>query len=298
MTKSDSDKANFDRSYQKVRPLRGLHFLGYLIRFIGFFSPSLAARFLLLVFSISGRKAKHFREDNVLNAAKRSFINSGGKKIRIYQWGQSDKKVLLLHGWQSRGTALRYFVPTLMESGFEIVALDAPGHGESEGWTMILPTYAEAIKAVDVSYGPFQAAIAHSFGCRALTYAIAFLQHDWHVDKIVMLSVPSSLSRIFSEFFDSANIPTKIAWLARERATNILRQPLDNSEIFNLGDKLTSDILIIHDEDDKVVPLWEAQKINDALPDSKLIVTHDLGHYRLAKDPEVWRSVQQFIAKK
>jgi pimeloyl-ACP methyl ester carboxylesterase len=296
MINSHSHKDNFDRSYQMVRPLRGLSFVGYLIPAIGFFSPSLAARFLLFVFSITGRKAKHFREDNLLTAAKRSFVKANGKKIRTYQWGLSDKKVLLLHGWQSRGTALRYFVPSLLESGFEIVAMDAPGHGESEGWTMILPTYAEAIKAVDATNGPFQAAIAHSFGCRALTYAIAFSKHDWKINKIVMLSVPSSLSRIFSEFFERAKIPTRIAWLAREKATNILRQPLEHSEIFNLGHKLTSDILIIHDDEDKVVPLWEAQKINDALPGSKLIITHGLGHFKLAKDPEIWRSVKEFIA--
>jgi alpha-beta hydrolase superfamily lysophospholipase len=49
-----------------------------------------------------------------------------GKILKGYSWGTGKRNVV--HGWESRGTALRSFVPVLLEKGFRVVAFDAPAH--------------------------------------------------------------------------------------------------------------------------------------------------------------------------
>lgn len=281
---------------QEVRPIPGLKLLGFFIRGLSLISAGFAARCTLFLFSLPGRKAKHYREDELLKSAKRNWVMSGGKQIRTYTWGDGDQKMLLLHGWQSRGTALRYFVPILMADGFQIVAMDAPGHGESSGYRMTITEYAQAILDVEQKAGPFTGAIAHSFGGRAITYALGYLNHPWKMEKIVLLAVPASITRIFLEFFSKIGASEALIQAAHQLAVNRLGHPVEDSEIYNIGPRLKVKFLVIHDSQDQIVPLWEAQRIVDAIPGAKFITTHGLGHYRLAKAPATWEEVRRFFS--
>jgi len=53
--------------------------------------------------------------------------------IATYKWGESDKTVLLLHGWSGRGPQMGAFVEPLLARGYQPVAFDAPGHGRTPG---------------------------------------------------------------------------------------------------------------------------------------------------------------------
>jgi esterase/lipase len=43
----------------------------------------------------------------------------------VYQYGQSDKKVLLVHGWSGRGTQLVKIADALLKSGYSTISFDA-----------------------------------------------------------------------------------------------------------------------------------------------------------------------------
>ncbi len=283
------------RPDQEVRPLPALQWIGWILKGVGFFSPVLAARWLIWVFSFPGRKARHYREDHLLRSARRFLVETPFGRIRTYTWGHGERRVLLLHGWQSRGTALRYVVPALMEAGFCVVAMDAPGHGESSGCRMSLDTYAGAIRDIDRAQGPFEAAVTHSFGARALAFAIAFLPHSWHIHRIVMLSVPASVTDIFEDFFRQTKVSSAIVAEARKLARKKLGRPLEETEIHRMGNRLGARVLIIHDEMDDVVPISEAERIAGALPEASLIRTSGFGHYRLVKDARVWQWITDFL---
>ena len=47
------------------------------------------------------------------------------------RWGSHGPIVLLVHGWEGRGSQLAAMVPLLVEAGFSVVTFDAPGHGEA-----------------------------------------------------------------------------------------------------------------------------------------------------------------------
>ncbi len=280
---------------QEVRPIPGLKLLGLLIRFLSLISAGFAARCTLFLFSLPGRRARHYKEDELLQSAHRQWVFSGGKQIRTYTWGNGDRRILLLHGWQSRGTALRYFVPVLIGEGFQVVAMDAPGHGESSGYQMTITDYARAILAVELKVGPFMGAIAHSFGGRAITYALGYLDHRWQMEKIVLLAVPASITRIFSDFFSKIGASDALIRAAHQLAVDRLGHPVEDSEIYNVGHRLIAKLLVIHDNQDQIVPLWEAKRIVDAIPGTKFITTKGLGHYRLAKAPSTWEEVRRFF---
>lgn len=291
---TEEDRA-FRRRYQEVRPLAGLRFIGWVLRMVGWVSIEAAARLALFLYAVPGRKARHFREDELLQTAHRAFVIYDGWRIRTYTWGEGDRRVLLLHGWQSRGTALRYFVPALREQGFSVIAMDAPAHGESSGYRVALEDYAGAIRAVDVACGPFEGAITHSFGGRALSYAIGFLPHRWQLRRVVMLAVPASLSRIFLEFYGFIGAPPALAEATRRIAEQRLGRTVAETEIYNMGSLLQLPILVVHDEEDEIVPMSEAERIAAALPRASLLKTRGLGHFRLAKAPEVRQAAVRFL---
>lgn len=281
--------------HQEVRPLAGLKVIGIILGILGWLHPGLASRLMFWVFSIPGKKAKHFKEDALLTSAKRGWISTQHGRIRTYTWGQETRKVLLCHGWQSRGTALRYLVPMFLSKGVTIVAMDGPGHGESDGYRMLLPTYAETIQSVDAHLGPFQMAVTHSFGGRALTYALGFLPHDWQIERVVMLAVPASLSEIFGAFFQQINASPRLIAAAKARIIHVLKRPLADSEIYNMGHLLKARICIIHDENDEIVPMAEAERIAQSLPECQLLKTSGLGHYRLVKSLQVQAYIKDFL---
>lgn len=97
-------------------------------------------------------RAKHRVSDSVIEQAQISDILVGENMLKTYEWGEGEKTILLVHGWQSRGTALRSFVPKLKEAGFRVVAFDAAAHGDSSGKRVDLLDYGGAIKALYHKY--------------------------------------------------------------------------------------------------------------------------------------------------
>jgi alpha-beta hydrolase superfamily lysophospholipase len=57
----------------------------------------------------------------------------------------------------------------LVKKGYEVIAFDAPAHGDSSGKTANAFQYRDAIKAVYEKFGPMHSFIAHSFGGLALS---------------------------------------------------------------------------------------------------------------------------------
>ena len=92
------------------------------------------------------------------------FIPKINKEIVVYEYGASDKKVLLVHGWSGRGTQLVKIADELIKKGFMIISFDAPAHGKSKGSSTIMIEFIASILELEKKYGPFEYAIGHSLG--------------------------------------------------------------------------------------------------------------------------------------
>ena len=88
-------------------------------------------------------------------------------------YGYSKKKVLLVHGWAGRSTQLFMIADRLLEKGYMVISFDGPSHGKSEGKTTAMPEFLDTIKVIDKQFGPFEAAIGHSFGGMSLYNSVA-----------------------------------------------------------------------------------------------------------------------------
>src|SRR6476469_2106640 len=93
--------------------------------------------------------------------------------IRGYRWNMGqEKKVLILHGFESSVVNFDRYVTPLIKKGYEVLACDAPAHGRSTGHTINVMIYKEFIQAICERYGPVKSFLAHSFGGLALSLAL------------------------------------------------------------------------------------------------------------------------------
>lgn len=130
--------------------------------------PKLTAKIALYFFSRPIRIARPKSEMAWYESARKFRLKNG---IAAFEWGLSnDPLVLLIHGWNGRGTQLASFSESLVENHFRVVALDGPGHGSSSGKKTNPSHFAQFIIDAEkelLESTPFyrsRAVIAHSFG--------------------------------------------------------------------------------------------------------------------------------------
>ena len=77
-------------------------------KFIAYFSSKLVTLFAAKLFTspLKHKIPKRELEMDRKSIQKRIEIPSINKKVVLYQYGKSSKKILLVHGWSGRGTQL------------------------------------------------------------------------------------------------------------------------------------------------------------------------------------------------
>ncbi|HWO17792.1 MAG TPA: alpha/beta fold hydrolase [Kofleriaceae bacterium] len=222
-----------------------------------------------------------FRLDATLRAPR-----WGGQPRRIaaWRWGQGPA-VLLVHGWEGRGAQLGAFVEPLVAAGLSVVAFDAPGHGDSAGHRAYLPDFADALVAVAAAAGPVHATISHSFGAAAVL--LAHGRGGLDASRNVMIApnalIHDSVQRFAREL--SLDEADRAGFAARlEARTGI---PLAALAIEPLAAARDAALLIVHDREDREVPLAHGEALAAVWPGARLEVTSDLGHRRILRDPGV-----------
>src|SRR5690554_5663341 len=120
----------------------------------------------------AGRAALRSTEKAMFDSADKSHIDYQGEKICIYSWGDLKRPVLLIHGWESRGSRYAAISKQLMELGYSPVTFDMPGHGDSGGKKTTILECNEICGLLQQRFGEFEAVIAHSFGVACTFYAV------------------------------------------------------------------------------------------------------------------------------
>lgn len=233
------------------------------------------------------------RERQILGAAERFTVQASGQPIAAYAWGRGPA-VLMVHGWH--GSAAHYveFVQPLTDAGFRAVAFDAPAHGDSPGERTTLPEIVEAMKALAGQVGPMHAMIAHSFGVMCATLALA--EKRMTVDKLVCLSPPARMEGLLESFSDTLGLPPGVLERFRVRIERQFGADLwARFSPENHGKAVTMPVLIIHDADDRSVPIDEAEHLARLWPDAQLVRTEKLGHRRILADSGVVGQVVAFL---
>ena len=252
--------------------------IGQSINFVSRLSPSLAQKISFKLFTSPRPRKQKPEEIEFLKTANQETVHSGGQKIQVYSWGQSDKKILFSHGWESNAGRWRSFIPPLVKKGFQVIAFDAPGHGASEGHRLHLVIFMQAIKAIMDKFGAFYATVGHSMGGGATVMAL----HDLHLPrpkKLVLLATFSEVSKIYDSYSEMLGLAPKLKDGFDKTIKKLSGQTMAHFSIVAKA-ALLSDVqgLIIHDKQDQTIPISEARDIAQNWPTAKLIETDGAGH--------------------
>ena len=266
----------------------------YLAKTLELISSRLSSLFGLMLFVTPIKYPIPKREQYMLKSAqkKRLFINSINKEIEILSYGYYRKKVLLVHGWCGRSTQLYAFADKLLENGYMVISFDGPAHWRSSGKTTMMPEFLETIKNINTTYGPFEAAIGHSFGATSLYIATSeFLT----IKSLVAIGSGDKISDIILNFSKNLNLKKKSAQLIQSRLEKKWKIKVDDSSSSTVAKKINIPVLVIHDKTDGDVPVNCAYEIRKNLKKGSLLITNKLGHTKILRNEEIVMKSINFI---
>jgi len=222
------------------------------------------------------------------------------KKMNGYRWNHpQERKVLVLHGFGSAAHKFEDYATLLVAEGFEVLAFDAPAHGNSEGDTTNAIEYSEMIKEVLEKFGPVENFIAHSFGGISLSLALEQVPHTQNTKIVFIAPATETTSAVDGAF--------KMLKLKNEKVRSEFEKI-----IFEISGKETAwfsirramqhikaSVLWVHDEDDDITPWADALKVKeDNHPNIQFILTKGLGHRKIYHDESVKKQVISFLKKR
>lgn len=263
-------------------------------KFLAFISPKLAVLFAARLFTtpMKHKIPKREIEMNANSLQKTVHVPSIDKDIVVYEYGTSNKKILLVHGWSGRGTQLVKFADKLIMQGYSTISFDAPAHGKSEGKTTIMTEFIESILEIEKRFGPFEAAIGHSLGGMSSLNAV---KRGLKINHLVTIGSGDIVSDIIDDFILQLGLKHKFSGLLRAHFEKKIQQSMDSYSAYIAAGKTEIPVLVIHDNDDEDVPVKAGIHIHKHLKNGQLMITKGLGHRKILGNDEVIQKTIDFI---
>jgi pimeloyl-ACP methyl ester carboxylesterase len=278
----------------KLTQKLGLAYTTTKFKLISFVSKRKAAEQAFKLFCTPFARTK--RKVKAKNAEPLQFAVNN-YTIKGHRWNNSGlKKALLLHGFSSAAHKFDNYVSILVNKGYEVLAFDAPAHGDSSGNTVNALEYAAMIKKAIELYGPVDSFIAHSFGGIALSLAMEDIPHDAHT-KIVFIAPATETSSAVDGAFGMLKINDAAVRKEFDKIIfEVSGKPTEWFSIRRAVKNIAAKILWVHDEDDDTTPLSDALKVKaDNHSHIQFVITKGLGHRRIYHDESVKKAIRDFL---
>lgn len=265
--------------------------IGSYLNILSIFSSDYAANKALHLFSTPRKgKIKPFQEA-FLNTAKQSTLYFEELPIQIYHWKGNKKTILLAHGWESNAARWKKKIELFVQEGFNVIALDAPAHGNSGSKVFNALLYSEFINVVAQQYQP-QIIIGHSVG----GMATVFFQQKYqlkYISKMVLLGAPSEFKSVLKNYVDMLGYSKKLEYQLHNVIIDQFGAHPDEFSTAKFIKSINVEGLIIHDFKDPIIPYSDAKLIEKNFKNSTLISTTGLGHS--LNDKTVSKNIIDFI---
>jgi pimeloyl-ACP methyl ester carboxylesterase len=256
---------------------------------IGFRLPWAREPLLLRVFSTPPSKGD-FDPSQPLHPDQCERWYDGGSRFRAVAFGEGAL-VFLVHGWGGSIAQMLELGLRLAQGGFRAVLIELPAHGASGGRTTNAYDAARAIRLVAHDLGDPFLIVAHSFGALGAKLA---LDMGLVTRGLVLIAPLPSLVWAATDFARQIGIS---AARMREIASRFVRQMGANPEQVDLSRAANNSLgplLIVHDRQDRRIPISESEKVVAALAEATLARTEGLGHTRILASPDVHARVLEF----
>jgi predicted alpha/beta hydrolase family esterase len=283
------------RSRNAVRLTRAALQTAYVV------SEDLGTRFAERLFTTPRRHTRPDRERAVLASARELSIDVtlraprwNGATIRLaaWHWG-TGPAVLLVHGWEGRGSQLGAFVEPLVAAGMSVVAFDAPGHGDSPDHRLYLTDLADCVTDVIAAIGPVHAIIAHSFGAAAVL--LANRRSGASATRNVMVAPNVLIDDAVRRFAHLVGLDENDRTALEQRLADQTGVGIDDLAIDRLAADRDDALLVVHDRDDSEVAFEHGRRLAETWPNATLRDTNGLGHRRILRDPDVLAAAVAFV---
>lgn len=264
---------------------------------LGRLAPGPAAR---LGIALSRRPLRYPRrpwEEAGLTAAESLRLPGPRGEAAAYEWrptGSPSGTVLMLHGWEGRGSQFALLGPLLAARGLRAVAIEAPGHGQSPDGDGGPQEWIDTVRLAAEELGPLAGIAAHSLGCIASTVA---LDHGVAPERLAFFAPPAYLRPRMETAADRLGL----RGAARERYVNLTVGRLladgGRSDVTEIAARLAPPTLIQHAPDDVEVSIREGRALAASIAEVEFIETDAIGHYRILREPAVLERAANFLSR-
>lgn len=228
------------------------------------------------------------RERQLLATGTPLLLQGG---TRAWSFG-AGPTVLLVHGWEGRGAQLGAFVEPLVARGFRVLTFDVQAHGSSPGTHATISSWLAPLFELAERFGDPSSIIAHSFGCPAVSLG---LRRGLYAQSVVYIAPPDALDGGAHTFARVTGIGERGESALKRRLGAITGLDFDDQRVANFGSRMTTPLLVVHDEEDKDVAIKSARTYARHWPGCSVFTTAGLGHRTILRDPQVVQHVVSFV---
>jgi len=235
------------------------------------------------------------------HALRGSFedVEFAGAGVRLKGWrfaavGAPRGTLVCLHGIADNRMSVLGIADRFTHQGFDVVAYDSRGHGDSGGDTCTYGFYEklDLRRVLDTITSRPIVVMGSSLGAAVAMQAAA---DDSRIHALVAAEIFSDLRTIARErapWFLTAGMIDRAFALAEQRGAF----HVDAVSPVSAAAHMTIPVLLIHGALDHETPPDHSQRVFDALPGPKrLIVVPGVGHNQSLSGP-VWRDIDEWIS--
>ncbi|MFZ9046340.1 MAG: alpha/beta fold hydrolase [Cyclobacteriaceae bacterium] len=235
-------------------------------------------------------------QKKLIRRAKMSPITYKNCKIVHFQWGQSDRKVLLSHGWNSKIADFRRMIEHLEEAGFQVEGIDMKAHGKSEGTNTALPEIIDILKNFYQKKGPYDAVIGYSIGGLGAGLMTAEVPAEIRPQHLIMIAAPPYTTFLFKRTIKDLGFRNKVYEKVAMLLERTYGNPINHYDVRHKGESFSStQLTFVYDEDDQTIPFEKGLILKDHYPEANFIHTKGLGHYNVITYPPVNEQIRKIL---
>ena len=250
---------------------------------LSYVAPALAGRIATYLWFTPFPLARP-RSPQIPPGARRITFESAGSVVHGYEIGDGSRTALLIHGWAGSSRQYRRIALRLTEEGYRCVVIDLPAHGIEAGRSTHAFEMADAIEIAGNALGKVDIVVAHSLGAMATAVA---MQRSLKADRLVLLAPGLRPHKALESFVATLRLRPVVAKAVERSMEDRFGEDLwDRMPKGMLDMSVPGRTLIIHDVDDDMVPIEEAELLSESWGVG-LVSTRGHGHNGVLRASEV-----------
>jgi pimeloyl-ACP methyl ester carboxylesterase len=260
-------------------------------------SPRIAANSAFKVFQKIRIKSIRNREKPFYELANHFTIEHKDENLDAYELGNPEGKLIfLVHGWESNAGCLLKIAEEFVALDYRVIAFNLPGHAFHRRSATNLLECKLAFESVLSSINPTEPfdVVSHSFGAAVTANALA--DSNLEVNKLLFLTNPNKVEDIFKQFQEIVSLGDRALQKLLIKVNKQIGKDMSTMDVDSQLQKIKFDnLLMIHDEKDKILPYSNSVEIHKNVKLSNLFPIQGVGHYRMLWDEKVINKSVDFI---